>query len=202
MSVSVSLASDAQSSLPSREMPATVTIFICANCARPGQRPDSAGRPRPTVPRFGWPFPVQEILVSCTGRIQPEHVLKVFEAGADLVCIVGCEEDNCHYLEGSKRCSRRADYLRALLDEVGLGRDRLMRFLLPGTAAEDTALGCGGDVPDCVVEVEDPRVRAVRETVVEAVGRLTPNPLYIAPAAEDGGLAYQEVDESVEDCQD
>ena len=92
-------------------LPGAVTIFVCANCARAGQAPTSAGRPRPAVPDFGWPWPVREILVPCTGRLQPEHVLKAFESGSGVVSIVACEEDNCHYLEGSKRCARRADYL-------------------------------------------------------------------------------------------
>ena len=37
-------------------------------------------------------------------------------------CVVACDEDNCHHLEGSRRCARRVDYLRGILDEVGLGR--------------------------------------------------------------------------------
>jgi F420-non-reducing hydrogenase iron-sulfur subunit len=86
-----------------------VTAFVCSNCARPGLAPTSAGRPRPSVPNFQWPFPVREVLVSCTGRLQPEHVLKAFESGANLVCAVACQEDNCHYLEGSTRCARRVD---------------------------------------------------------------------------------------------
>lgn len=198
----VSTSSSAKQSLSSARPAAAVTVFVCANCARPGQMPDSGGRPRPTIPHFGWPFPVQEILVSCTGRIQPEHVLKVFESGADLVCVVGCEEDNCHYLEGSKRCARRVEYLRALLEEVGLGGDRLLLFRLSGTAAEDAALGCGQALPDCTIENEDPRVIAIREAVAEALGELRPNPLHVEPADEEIGLAYQEVDYSSEDSQD
>ncbi len=70
-----------------------VAAFICANCARPGQTPDSAGRLRPTIPEFGWPFHVRQVLVPCSGRLQPEHVLKAFESGADLVVTVSCEKD-------------------------------------------------------------------------------------------------------------
>jgi coenzyme F420-reducing hydrogenase delta subunit len=183
-----------------------VTAFICANCFRPGQAPDSGGRPRPTVPEFKWPFPVTEVLVPCTGRIQPEHVLKAFESGADVVLAVACEEDNCHYLEGSKRCARRAVYLRSLLDEVGLGGGRLLLFHLPGTAAEDMGMGAGqGDenlLPvhgvkyDDPQVAEDPRIAAIRDAVLQALSGLTSNPLYTAPVAREAAEPYQEVDTS------
>jgi F420-non-reducing hydrogenase iron-sulfur subunit len=120
---------------------AAVTVFVCANCA------DAAG--------FSWPEGVRQVVVPCTGRLQPEHMLKAFEAGADAVCAIGCEDEGCHYLEGSKRCTRRVAYLRALLDEIGLGGERLLRFQLKGTAAAG----------------------AVREGVLAAVAKLPPNPL-------------------------
>jgi coenzyme F420-reducing hydrogenase delta subunit len=170
-----------------------VTTFVCVNCARPSQTPGSAGRSRPTAPRFNWPFPVREVLVPCTGRLQPEHVLKAFESGADLVCTVACEEDNCHYLEGSERCSRRVDYLRGILDEVGLGGERLLLFHLPGTAAEDMALGAGRPAPVCRAEAGDARIAAIRDEVLQVLAGLTSNALHIdvAGAAEE---LYQQVD--------
>ena len=163
--------------------PGAVTVFLCANCARPARAATSAGRPRPAVPEFGWPWPVQEILVACTGRLQPEHVLKAFESGSDVVCMVACEEDNCHYLEGSKRCARRADYLRSILNAIGLGGERLMLFHLPGTAAEDMALAAGRPVRACASEALDAQAAAIRDQVVEALAALPPNPLRQARAA-------------------
>ncbi|MDP2997014.1 MAG: hydrogenase iron-sulfur subunit [Bryobacterales bacterium] len=162
--------------------PAAVTIFVCANCARPAQAPTSAGRPRPTVPDFSWPWPVREILVPCTGRLQPEHILKAFESGAGLVCAVACGEDNCHHLEGSKRCARRVDYLRSILREIGLGGERLMLFNLPGTAAEDMALAAGR--PAHAREDLDAQLAAVRDHVMRALEDLPPNPLHKAPTDE------------------
>jgi coenzyme F420-reducing hydrogenase delta subunit len=172
---------------------------MCANCARPGQAPTSAGRPRPSVPDFGWPWPVREILVACTGRLQPEHVLKAFESGSDVVSMVACEEDNCHYLEGSKRCARRADYLRSILDAIGLGGRRLMLFHLPGTAAEDMALAAGRPAPACAPEALSAQAAAIREKVVEALAALPPNPLHKAGAAGYAEETCQEVDISYDD---
>ena len=159
----------------SGQVSAAVTVFLCANCARPAQAPTSAGRPQPTVPDFGWPWPVREVLVPCTGRLQPEHILKAFESGSDLVCAVACREDNCHYLEGSKRCARRVGYLRSILQEVGLSGDRLMHFTLPGTAAEDMALAAGRPVR--TREDLDAQLAAVRDRVMRALEDLPRNPL-------------------------
>ena len=180
-------------------IPGAVTVFVCANCARPGQAPTCAGRLRPAVPNFGWPWPVREILVACTGRLQPEHVLRAFESGSDVVSMVACQEDNCHYLEGSKRCARRADYLRSILDATGLGGERLMLFHLPGTAAEDMALAAGRPAPAFASEALDAQAAAIRDQVVEALAALPPNPLRKARAAEHAQQSWQEVDVSYDD---
>ena len=164
-----------------------VTAFICANCARPGEAPSSAGRPRPTVPNFNWPLPVREILVPCTGRIQPEHVLKAFESGSDVVCAVACQGDNCHYMEGSERCARRVDYLRSILDEIGLGGRRLLLFHLPGTAAEDLALAAGKSVAEYTCEAGDARIAAICDGLTRALDGLAVNPMRTAPVAVSAG---------------
>jgi F420-non-reducing hydrogenase iron-sulfur subunit len=178
-----------------------VTVFVCANCARGSRTPESAGRSRPSLPSFRWSLPVQEILVPCTGRLQPEHVLKAFESGARLVCAIACREDNCHYIEGSKRCARRVDYLRGILDEVGLGADRLMLFHLPGTAAEDLAHSVGKPVPAFSAESVEAEVSAISEAVLLALDSLTPTPLDsdVTEAAQD---PYQQVDMDYDDNED
>jgi F420-non-reducing hydrogenase iron-sulfur subunit len=180
----------------SARTPAAITVFMCANCARPGQALTSGGRPRPSVPNFSWPLPVREVLLPCMGRLQPEHVLRAFESGADIVCGVACERDNCHYLEGSKRCARRVDYIRSILDEVGLGGERLMLFSLPGTAAEDMALSAGTPASALDSEALDARVAGIRDQVLQA---LYLSPLHEAPAAEMVGDFYQEEVDTIDD---
>jgi nicotinamide mononucleotide adenylyltransferase len=92
-------------------------------------------------------MPVEEIAVACTGRLQPEHLLRAFEAGSDLVCVVACAEGNCHHLEGSRRAARRVTYVEGLLGQVGADPRRLMLMHLPGSAQEDMAAGLPGAVP-------------------------------------------------------
>ena len=93
------------------------------------------------MPAFPWATPVREVIVPCTGRLQPEHLLKPFEAGANLVAVVACQEGNCHYGEGSCRAQRRCEFVGGLLDQIGLSRDRLMVFQLTGSARQDMAVG-------------------------------------------------------------
>ncbi len=126
-----------------------MTAFVCANCARPGSLPSSTNRIRPGVPDFGWPGRVRQVLLPCAGRLQPENVLKAFESGSSIVSVVACREDNCHYIEGSRRCERRIDYVRSILKEIGLGDERLLLFHLPGSASEDLALAAGKPAGFC-----------------------------------------------------
>jgi F420-non-reducing hydrogenase iron-sulfur subunit len=172
-----------------------VTVFTCANCARPSTTPELANRARPGLPTFDWPFPAQDVLLACAGRLQPEHVLKAFESGARLVCVVACGEDNCHHLEGSMRCARRVDYVRGLLDEIGLGADRLMLFHLPGTAAQDMALTAGRRVTAPEPGAVEAAVTAIRAEVLQALEILTPTPLDLQ-ATEAVQDPYQQVDTS------
>jgi coenzyme F420-reducing hydrogenase delta subunit len=179
-----------------------VTAFMCANCSRPGLAPDSGGRLRPTAPCFDWPFPVSEVLVACTGRLQPEHVLKAFEAGADVVLTISCDEDNCQYLQGSARWARRVNYVRSMLDEIGLGGDRLLHFSLPGAATEDTALGAGRPAPACASEIADARIAAIRAAVLQTMAGLTANPLGARLVGNADEEIYQQVDTSDEANED
>jgi coenzyme F420-reducing hydrogenase delta subunit len=157
--------------------------FICANSARAGRSPTSSARPRPDVPDFGGACPVEQVTIPCAGRLQPEHVLKVFETGADAVCVVACEDDNCHTLKGSRRCERRVEYVRGLLDQVGVGSERLLFFRLPGSAREDLALGIAAPAPTGLREPAEPapsmmgKVRSIRDQLMVRVRSLPPSPL-------------------------
>jgi F420-non-reducing hydrogenase iron-sulfur subunit len=164
------------------------TVFVCANCARLGRVPTSAARPPPDVPDFQWPVSVKQILLPCTGRLQPEHVLKAFESGADVVCAVGCQEDNCHYLEGSKRCARRLDHVRSILQEIGLGSERLLFFTLPGTAAEDMALGAGAPAPARASPPAAALIAAIRDRVAATIEGLPPSALRLSFADEAASI--------------
>ncbi len=64
----------------------------------------------------------------CTGRVDILLVLKAFESGVDGVYLAGCLEGECHFLRGNLRARRRVEYVKGLLDEVGIGGARLEMF--------------------------------------------------------------------------
>jgi hypothetical protein len=145
---------------------------------------------------------VEQVLLPCTGRLQPEHVLKAFEAGADVVCAIGCREDNCHHLEGSKRCARRVEHVRSILEEVGLGGERLLFFTLPGSAEEDLALGAGKPIPAGDPAALARLVASVRDQVVATAARLPPSPLHSARVEDLAGSSPEETEPGDDDNED
>lgn len=162
---------------------ASLTLFVCSNCSRPAAK-GTAARP-PVLPEFQWPFSVQQVSVPCAGRVQPEYILKALEAGADAVCVVACDDDNCHYTEGCRRAVRRVEYVQGLLGELGLEKQRVILQQLPGSAREDLGLnepGCRCEPP--AAAGVDQRVAGVRQTVVAALAALGPSPLRDTTPAE------------------
>lgn len=131
-------------------------------------------------------------MVPCTGRLQPEHILKAFESGASLVCVIGCREDNCHFAEGSRRCIRRIDFIRQVLDQIGLGGDRLMFRPLSGTAAEDMALAAGSKPAQRDPAALDAEIAAIRDQVIDIVTHLSCSPLSITSAIQKAHHSLEE----------
>jgi len=124
---------------------------------------------------------VHEIPLPCTGRLQPEHLLKAFEAGADAVCVITCAGDSCRYLEGSRRVERRVGYVRELLDEIGLGGERLLLFDLAASAQLDAMLGhvLKGPPGTRPNQKEDgSREAEIYDMVMAGLGALQPSPLW------------------------
>jgi coenzyme F420-reducing hydrogenase delta subunit len=156
---------------------AAITVFICANCARPGHGTTSSGRTRPVLPNFDWACPVEQIVVPCAGRLQPEHVLKAFEKGSGVVSVIACQEDNCHFIEGSRRCTLRTDYLRSLLDEIGLGGERLLTFFLPGSASQDLAVSSGLPSNETSQDELAAQIGIIRNQILEMLQSCPPNPM-------------------------
>jgi coenzyme F420-reducing hydrogenase delta subunit len=54
--------------------------------------------------------------------------MEAFRRGADGVYVVGCLEGECHYLTGNLRAKKRVEYTKKLLDEIGIGGERLEMY--------------------------------------------------------------------------
>ncbi|NPV09628.1 MAG: hydrogenase iron-sulfur subunit [Anaerolineae bacterium] len=95
-----------------------VTLFSCSYCG---------AVPRELAVAQGMDIPAEVHVVEfpCISRVQSDVVLAAFEAGADGVLLVGCEEGNCHHQGGNARASRRFQAMQDFLEQIGLGRGRL-----------------------------------------------------------------------------
>ena len=80
--------------------------------------------------RLSYPASVKIIKVPCTGRVDAVHMLEAFANGADGVCLVGCLEGDCHFISGNIRAGKRVSYAKTLLDETGIGAERLVMYYL------------------------------------------------------------------------
>lgn len=80
--------------------------------------------------RLSYPASVKIVKMPCTGRVDTIYILEAFESGADGVCLVGCLEGDCHYVSGNIRAGKRVRYAKTLLNEAGIGGDRLEMYYL------------------------------------------------------------------------
>jgi coenzyme F420-reducing hydrogenase delta subunit len=100
---------------------------------------------------------VRIVKLVCTGRLDTLHLLRAFEDGAGAVCVVGCEEGNCHFLDGNLRARKKVRQAKKLLQEVGLEPERVEMFNLGAS--------------------EGPRFAKAVDEMAERARRLGPNPL-------------------------
>ncbi len=68
---------------------------------------------------------VRFIRVMCSGRIDPELVLKALTDGADGVLVGGCHFGDCHYQSGNFKTARKMELTRRFLGEMGIDPKRL-----------------------------------------------------------------------------
>ena len=127
-----------------------ITAFTCIYCGY--MSADTAG-----ALRLQYPPNVKLVRLPCTGKTDVNYILKAFEQGADGVYVVGCPIGNCHHVRGNERGNARVERAKELLDDIGLGGERLDMFFVSG--------GMGATFAQLAQEVTE-RIRA-----------LGPNPL-------------------------
>ena len=68
---------------------------------------------------------VRPAMMPCSSKVQVSHLLSILDKEADGVEVIVCPTGYCEHLIGSKRAVKRIDYARSLLDDIGVGPDRL-----------------------------------------------------------------------------
>jgi F420-non-reducing hydrogenase iron-sulfur subunit len=127
-----------------------ILAFCCHYCAYSSA--DLAGSMR-----IQYPPNIRIIRTPCTGRLETEYFMKALENGADGVLIAGCLEGGCHFIEGNLCAKRRVTYIRDMLAEVGIDKERLRMV--------NVSAAMGRPLADLITDM------------VETVRKLGPNPL-------------------------
>jgi coenzyme F420-reducing hydrogenase delta subunit len=106
-----------------------------------------------------YPANVKFVQLPCIGKTDIRYILEAFEQGADGVYVVACPLGNCHHVKGNERGFSRVKRTQIILEEVGLGKERLAIFFMSGSQGMSFALAA--------------------KTMTERVRKLGPNPLKI-----------------------
>jgi len=95
-----------------------IVAFCCNWCSYAGA--DLAG-----VSRFQYPPNARIGRVMCSGRVEPQFILRAFELGADGVLVAGCHIGDCHYVSGNEKAQKKIEATKDLIDQLGIGSTRL-----------------------------------------------------------------------------
>jgi coenzyme F420-reducing hydrogenase delta subunit len=117
---------------PVPEFEPRIVGFLCNWCSYAGA--DKAGGAQ-----LAYPPNVSTIRVLCTGRIDPQFVLKAFREGADGVLILGCHPRDCHYKEQNYRMVQRHRIILRVLQQFGIGPERCRLGFISAAEGEEFA---------------------------------------------------------------
>jgi coenzyme F420-reducing hydrogenase delta subunit len=127
-----------------------ITAFYCIYCGY--MAADTAG-----ILQVQYPANVKFIRMPCAGKTDIRYLLEAFEQGADGVYLVACPIGNCHHVRGNERGLARLKRAKKILDEIGLGGERLDMFFMSGSQGNAFALAA--------------------QTMTDRIRSLGPNPL-------------------------
>ena len=110
--------------------------FLCNWCSY--RAADLAG-----TARIKYAPNMRPVRVMCSGRVDPQFVLKALLHGADGVLIAGCHPGECHYVSGNIKALRRFTLLKETLKQWGIEDERVQ--LVWASASEGTVLAATVD---------------------------------------------------------
>ena len=137
-----------------------IVAFACHYCAYTAA--DMAGSMR-----LCYPTNVKIVRVPCTGKVDAIPLLHALQKGADGVYVAGCLVGDCHFNAGNVRAAHRVDYVKKILDEIGIGGERVEMI--------NMSAGMGR------------RFAQTAEEFTEKIRKLGPNPVKGAKSAVAAG---------------
>jgi F420-non-reducing hydrogenase iron-sulfur subunit len=147
-----------------------ITAFYCIYCGY--MAADTAG-----ALGVQYPANVKLVRLPCTGKTDIRYLLEAFEQGADGVYLVACPIGNCHHVRGNERGRARVHRAKQILDDIGLGGERLEMFFMSGSQAQAFA--------------------AAAHTMTERIRKLGPNPLKLRDQALKAAESNTDADEEI-----
>ena len=106
-----------------------ITAFYCIYCGY--MAADTAG-----AMGVQYPANVKFVRMPCTGKTDIRYLLEAFEQGADGVYVVACPIGNCHHVRGNERGLARLKRTQEILDDIGIGGERLEMFFMSCSQAQ------------------------------------------------------------------
>ena len=153
---------------PPKSFEPEITAFYCIYCGY--MAADTAG-----ALNLQYPANVKFIRMPCTGKTDIRYLLEAFEQGADGVYVVACPIGNCHHVRGNERGLARLQRAKKILDEIGIGGERLEMFFMSGSQANVYAQAA--------------------ITMTERIRQLGPNPLKLVQVKAVKPPALDELEE-------
>jgi len=111
-----------------------------------------------------YPTNVKIIRVPCTGKVDALYLLKALESGVDGVYVAGCMEGDCHFLKGNIRARKRVEYVKKILEELGINPERVAMYNLSAA--------------------QGPRFVEIAREMTEKITALGPNPVKTGRGSE------------------
>ena len=105
-----------------------ILAFCCNWCTYTGA--DLAG-----LNRMKYPENVHVVRVPCSGRVNPQFIIRAFQKGADGVMVCGCHPGDCHYSTGNYFTRRRFMLMKNLLEFNGIESGRFHARWISGSEA-------------------------------------------------------------------
>jgi F420-non-reducing hydrogenase iron-sulfur subunit len=95
-----------------------IVAFLCNWCSHRVTEDGGA-------PAFKFGDNTKPVRVMCSGRVEPDFILKALDSGADGVLVIGCPPGDCHYTDGNYKAMRRIAMLKKMLSQLGIENERL-----------------------------------------------------------------------------
>ena len=148
--------------------------FLCNWCSY--RAADLAG-----TSRLQYAPNLRVIRVMCSGRVDPQFILKALKSGADGVMVAGCHPGECHYVEGNIKTLRRFKLLKHLLRQLGVEEERVQ--LVWASASEGIILAKAID--QMTEQLRELGPLRWQESVIGGNGRLIDEVIEAAPVVEE-----------------